>query len=56
MIAYFRSLGPKVLKKYGAEGGTTTHMAKLLPRLEAGRSGGCPVLAMGITPNCRKGN
>lgn len=25
------------------------HMGKLLPRLEAGRSGGCPVLVFGIT-------
>lgn len=33
--------------KYGA---STTHMGKLLTRLEAGRSGGCPVLAIGITP------
>lgn len=32
--------------KYGA---STTHMNKLIPRLEAGRSGGCPVLALGIT-------
>ncbi len=33
--------------KYGA---STTHMGKLLPRLEAGRNGGCPVLVFGITP------
>jgi len=33
--------------KYGA---STTHMAKLLPRLRAGRNGGCPILALGITP------
>ena len=33
--------------KYGA---STTHMGKLLPRLKAGRSGGCPVLVFGITP------
>lgn len=32
--------------KYGA---STTHMGKLLPRLRAGRSGGCPVLVFGIT-------
>ena len=31
--------------KYGA---STTWMGKLLPRLEAGRSGGCPVLAVGM--------
>ena len=39
----FRELG--VLKKYGA---STTWMGKLLPRLHAGRNGGCPVLAIGI--------
>lgn len=33
--------------KYGA---STTHLAKLLPRLAAGRAGGCPVLVFGITP------
>jgi CRISPR-associated protein Csd2 len=32
--------------KYGA---STTHMNKLLPRLQEGRSGGCPVVAFGIT-------
>lgn len=35
------------LAKYGA---STTHMGQLRRRLEAGRSGGCPVLAIGITP------
>jgi len=57
---FFRSLG-KVLKKDGAEGteevykkfgASTTWMGKLLYRLDAGRNGGCPVLAIGITPNC----
>ena len=42
----FKSLGPKVAAKYGA---STTHMDKLLPRLEGGGGGGCPVLAFGIT-------
>jgi len=50
---YFKDLGQytdrhgtvrKYKDKYGA---STTHMAKLLPRLRAGRSGGCPVLAIG---------
>ncbi len=40
----FEELGVK--KKYGA---STTHMNKLLPRLKAGRNGGCPVLVFGIT-------
>ncbi len=40
----FDELGLK--GKYGA---STTHMNKLLPRLKAGRNGGCPVLVFGIT-------
>ena len=40
----FRQLG--VLKKYGP---STTHMGKLLRRLEAGAGGGCPLLIFGIT-------
>ncbi len=60
----FRGVGPALTKggqveltrdgeprptkqKYGA---STTWMGKLLYRLNAGRSGGCPVLAIGITP------
>jgi hypothetical protein len=62
----FRQLGPALTKsgkvelkrdqterqtmeKYGA---STTWMGKLLYRLNAGRNGGCPVLAVGITPKC----
>jgi len=37
----------KIKHKYGA---STTHMGKLIPRLKAGRNGGCPVLVFGITP------
>ncbi|MGR3710114.1 MAG: BglII/BstYI family type II restriction endonuclease [Alterinioella nitratireducens] len=57
---FFRSLG-KVLRKDGTEGdedvyrkygASTTWMGKLLYRLDAGRNGGCPVLAIGITPGC----
>ena len=40
----FKKLG--INPKYGA---STTHLGKLIPRLEAGRSGGCPVLVFGIT-------
>jgi len=32
-------------KKYGA---STIHIGKLLPRIKAGRSGGCPLLVFGI--------
>ncbi len=59
---FFKSLG-KVLKKDGTEGSedvykkfgaSTTWMGKLLYRLDAGRNGGCPVLAIGIKPECVK--
>ncbi|KAA3663363.1 MAG: hypothetical protein DWQ10_00315 [Calditrichaeota bacterium] len=40
----FKRLG--ISSKYGA---STTHMGKLIPRLQAGRNGGCPVLVFGIT-------
>jgi hypothetical protein len=47
---YFDSLGyiedKRIKNKYGA---STTHMKKLLPRLESGRNGGCPLLVFGIT-------
>jgi hypothetical protein len=29
-------------------GASTTHMSKLLPRIEGGGGGGCPILAFGI--------
>jgi hypothetical protein len=35
-------------KSYGE---TTTHMSKLLPKLEGGGGGGCPVLVFGIKKN-----
>lgn len=38
-----------VAKKYGA---SSTWMGKLLYRLNAGRNGSCPVLAIGIKPDC----
>lgn len=62
----FRNVGP-ALKKDGSEerkrngelrmtrekyGASTTWMGKLLYRLNAGRNGACPVLAIGITPRC----
>lgn len=46
----FSELGIK--KKYGA---STTWMGKLIPRLEARRNGGCPVLAIGIKKECVEG-
>ena len=59
---YFKSLG-RYTDKYGTEreykakyGASTTHMNKLLPRLRAGRSGGCPILAIGITQKQKEDN
>lgn len=58
---YFRSLGKVLLKDGVTEGpkdvhtkfgASTTWMGKLLYRLDAGRNGGCPVLAVGIKPEC----
>jgi hypothetical protein len=40
----FKSLGRG--KSYGA---STTHMAKLLPKIEGGSGAGCPILVFGIT-------
>lgn len=42
----FRDLG--LWKKYGW---TTTWINKLLPRIEGGGGGGCPILVFGITKN-----
>ena len=33
-------------------GNSTTHMAKLLPRLDGGSGGGCPVVVIGIRGSC----
>ena len=37
-------------------GNSTTHMSKLLPRLEGGSGGGCPILAFGIRANLYVGD
>jgi len=47
----FADLTAKGLKPGSSYGESTTHMGKLLPRLEGGAGGGCPVLVFGITPN-----
>lgn len=38
------------LGKGASYGASTTHMSKLLPRIEGGGGGGCPLLVFGITP------
>lgn len=45
----FAQLTTKGLKPASAFGESTTHWGKLIPRLEGGAGGGCPVLALGIT-------
>lgn len=42
----FKKLGPKIWQKYGW---SSTWMRKLLPRVEGGGGGGCPILVFGIT-------
>lgn len=44
--------GKPVIKKYGS---STTWIGKLLPRLDSRASGGCPILAIGITSKCIEG-
>lgn len=42
----------KVLKKGTSYGASTTHMSKLVPRINGGGAGGCPILVIGITAKC----
>lgn len=37
------------LGKGSSYGNSTTHMSKLLPRIQGGSGGGCPILVFGIT-------
>lgn len=45
------TLPKEVEAKYGA---STTWMSKLMPRIEGGGGGGCPLLVFGITSKCYK--
>lgn len=38
--------------KGSSYGNSTTHMSKLLPRIEGGGGAGCPILVFGIRQNC----
>jgi len=38
-----------ILGRGASFGASTTHMSKLIPRLEGGAGGGCPILVFGIT-------
>ena len=37
------------LEKGSSYGDSTTHMSKILPRIEGGGGGGCPILVFGIS-------
>ena len=41
--------------KGGSYGNSTTHMGKLIPRVEGGGGAGCPILVFGIKKACIKG-
>jgi hypothetical protein len=45
----FDALGNEIGKKYG---NSTTHWSKLLPRVDAGEAGTCPLLLVGISRRC----
>lgn len=40
------------LKKGASYGASTTHMSKLIPRIEGGGGAGCPLLVFGIKQSC----
>lgn len=42
----------KNIGKGASYGASTTHMSKLLPRIEGGGGAGCPIIAIGIKRNC----
>jgi hypothetical protein len=46
LVGIFKGLSKQIWDKYGT---STTWMRKLLPRIEGGGGGGCPVLVFGIT-------
>lgn len=47
-----RALAIRLGRQPGTYGATTTHWDTLIPRLEGGGGGGCPVLAFAITEAC----
>jgi hypothetical protein len=49
----FQSMGKDIWNKYGW---STTWMKKLLPRIEGGGGGGCPILVFGITQKLYNAN
>jgi hypothetical protein len=56
VLQALRGIGlQKIFKRLGRGphfGNSTTHMAKLRPRLDGGSGGGCPVVVFGISEAC----
>ena len=52
LVPLFREIAQRVrIERFGSTfGASTTWMGKLTYRLDAGRGGGCPILALGIKP------
>ena len=46
----------KDIGRAGSFGASTTHMSKLLPRINGGGGGGCPLLVFGITQKLLEGS
>ncbi len=47
-----RDLAMRLGREGSVYGATTTHWSALIPRMEGGGGGGCPILAVGITEAC----
>ena len=45
--SFFKDLN--IFSKYGA---STTHMDKLIKKVQGGGAGGCPLIVFGITDKC----
>lgn len=39
----------ELVERDGSYGASTTHIGKLLPKIEGGSGGGCPIIAFGIS-------
>ena len=51
ILEVFKSVG-----RGASSGASTTHIGKLLPKVEGGGAGGCPVLVLGITKKLYEGD
>lgn len=49
---YYKNTNRQTVSLIDKYGKSTTHMGKLIPRLDGRRNGGCPILAIGIKKEC----